>query len=298
MKKIIIIILVAIVAVSCAVTISNTKREQEIAKIDAELSSIRAESTNKTSSGKSSGKVTFEVYETTGSTYSHETPSNLFDFKGSTKWCVTNFALSGASVEFKASEPVKITGYSLLTGNDNEAFTGRNPSSWELYGGNDGGNWVLLDSKSNYSLPEKNNDRVDFKLRNVDEAYEYFKLEITANNGANAMQLSDFSLDYKGADYTYTDLAGPSDLSSDYQGGGSGGSSGSSGSSWSGSNKTKTCSRCNGRGEIKCTTCGGTGVWKSSGTTPKYGSSSSGGNWSSSKSCMYCNGGYRDCPNC
>ena len=54
----------------------------------------------------------------------------LFDSNSATKWCVTDFdSDDGAYVIFKASEAMKVTGYSITTGNDNVANPGRNPES-------------------------------------------------------------------------------------------------------------------------------------------------------------------------
>ena len=44
--------------------------------------------------------------------------------------------------------------YSLTTANDNEAYKGRNPKSWILYGSSDGINWEKIDTVNNSGMEE------------------------------------------------------------------------------------------------------------------------------------------------
>lgn len=155
--------------------------------------------------GKKYEDITFTVLEATEGVSSNEQADRLFDFNAATKWCITDF--SGAEVIFELSEPVKITGYSILTGEDNETFMGRNPVSWELAGSVDCSNWVVLDSKvDSDALPEKNNVKCDFKVSGVDKEYKYYKLTISENKSDYCMQISEFSLDYNGADIEYSNM--------------------------------------------------------------------------------------------
>ena len=65
---------------------------------------------------------------------SQEGYENLFDGDTGTKWCVPEFSSEYVICEFE--NPVEINGYTIVTGNDNSVYPGRNPSSWVLYGMN------------------------------------------------------------------------------------------------------------------------------------------------------------------
>ena len=85
--------------------------------------------------------VTFTAKEGTAGFSTSEGFGKLIDGKytseDGTKWCL-NFTSNGSAyIIFSASEPIQVTGYSIVTGNDNASETGRNPKSWAIYGCND-----------------------------------------------------------------------------------------------------------------------------------------------------------------
>lgn len=79
--------------------------------------------------------------------------------------------------------------YSLTSGND---APDRDPKSWELVGSHDEDNWIVLDTRSDESFGERNQTR-EFKVSN-DESYKYYRINITANNGSNLLQISEWRL--------------------------------------------------------------------------------------------------------
>ena len=83
--------------------------------------------------------VTFTAKEGTVG-FSNESFDKLIDGKFTsddfTKWCLS-FPSEGAYIIFSASERIQLTGYSIVTGNDNASNPGRNPQSWAIYGCND-----------------------------------------------------------------------------------------------------------------------------------------------------------------
>lgn len=174
---------------------------------------------------------------------------NLFDNDAATKWCVTNF--SGAYVIWKMPKKVAITGYIIVTANDNDRYNGRNPSSWKLYGSNannkpkkNSSSWKKITSVSNdKKLKDKNYKRYHYKLKSSAKKYKYYKLVIYKTKGANVMQISEFALTFKGSSYHCR----------------VGSSSGSTGSR---SPFKKDCAMCHGTG--RCQTCGGDGYLYSS----------------------------------
>ena len=152
--------------------------------------------------------VTFTAKEGTVG-FSNESFAKLIDgkytSKDGTKWCLT-FPTDGAYIIFSASERIQLTGYSIVTGNDNadSGNAGRNPKSWKLYGCNDESagrsseSWVLIDQKvEDTDLQDVNYQKYDFTLSNpLSEKYQYFKMEITATKGASVLQMSELILTY------------------------------------------------------------------------------------------------------
>ncbi|MGM9746704.1 MAG: GLUG motif-containing protein [Paludibacteraceae bacterium] len=158
--------------------------------------------------------VTFTVTEGTAG-FDGESFDKLIDGKytsdDGTKWCLT-FPSEGAYIIFSASEAIQVTGYSIVTGNDNASNSGRNPKSWKFYGCNDASagresqSWVLIDQKDDDTvLQDVNYQKYDFtSLSNPSWVkYQYFKLEITATQGSNVMQMSEFILDYSTCEHQW-----------------------------------------------------------------------------------------------
>ena len=130
---------------------------------------------------------------------SGEEHGNLVDGDIKTKWCMNSFTF--ACIVFKTPNVVKVSGYSITTGNDNASYNGRNPKSWVLYGCNDysestgDGTWVELHSVTNDTvLEDKNYTTYSYAFDKNTTAYTYFKLEITAIQSGDVMQMSEFEL--------------------------------------------------------------------------------------------------------
>ena len=152
--------------------------------------------------------VTFTAKEGTAG-FSGESFDKLIDGKFTsddfTKWCLS-FPSEGAYIIFSASERIQLTGYSIVTGNDNadSGNAGRNPKSWKIYGCNDESagrsseSWALIDQKvEDTDLQDVNYQKYDFTLSNLpSEKYQYFKMEITATKGASVLQMSELILTY------------------------------------------------------------------------------------------------------
>ena len=157
--------------------------------------------------------VQYTVLEGSGG-FAGEEHTKLFDGNNSTKWCVT---MSGTLyVIFKTDSPVLVSGYDITTANDNAKEPGRNPKNWTLYGcndytageigpGDDGssnnvestGTWEPIHSVTDDTvLQDENYTKYGYIFEKETTAYQYFKLEITANQGANVMQMSEFALTF------------------------------------------------------------------------------------------------------
>jgi hypothetical protein len=78
-------------------------------------------------------------YPTSNNSPAGEGASNAFDNNPNTKYL--NFDKKNAGVTVKLNIGKKVTGFTLTTAND---FSGRDPTSYKLYGSNDGVNWALV----------------------------------------------------------------------------------------------------------------------------------------------------------
>ena len=69
----------------------------------------------------------------------NEGPNNAFDNNASTKYL--NFDKKNAGVTVQLNAGRVVTGFTVTTAND---FSGRDPTSYKLYGSNDGSTWTLI----------------------------------------------------------------------------------------------------------------------------------------------------------
>ncbi len=106
----------------------------------------------------------------------HGSLKNLFDTSTNNKYEGLKFADQDV-VRVKFSlEKSAVPGYYLLrTGNDDAAYSGRQPREWKLYASTDGNSYVELDYK-NFDLPNFNNRDLAFEL-NTDTSYQHYMIE-------------------------------------------------------------------------------------------------------------------------
>jgi hypothetical protein len=78
-------------------------------------------------------------YPTSNNSPAGEGAANAFDNNPNTKYL--NFDKKNAGVTIKLNQGRVVTGFTLTTAND---FSGRDPTSYKLYGSNDGANWTLI----------------------------------------------------------------------------------------------------------------------------------------------------------
>ena len=130
---------------------------------------------------------------TDGKGTGNEGYDKLVDGDLNTKWCADN---GPWFIEFHTANPIKVDGYMLRTGGDTDENPGRNPKSWVLKGKlNNGADWSTIDSKTdNTEMGPNKNKEYDFTATSPG-TYQYFRLEITANQGDGGhMQLSEMKL--------------------------------------------------------------------------------------------------------
>ena len=133
--------------------------------------------------------------------------THLVDGNPNTKWC-----MDGGSwyIEFHTDAPVRVDGYMFRTARDTKDFPGRNPKSWVLKGKtSSGGSWTTIDSKSgNAEMPAKNDTEHNFTAA-APGTYQYFRLEISAVQEGDIMQLSEMKLFSQFAEATEITEYGP-----------------------------------------------------------------------------------------
>ena len=99
-------------------------------------------------------------------------------------------------VTIEASSPVSLTGYTIITANDNASYTGRNPMDWTLEGSNDKENWTLLDEVTGDKvLEDVNFTPFDFALAAPTATFKYFRFTVSATREEGTyMQYSELHL--------------------------------------------------------------------------------------------------------
>ena len=144
-----------------------------------------------------------------GSAYADAT-SNLVDGNTGTKWCSNpGHKTDGIYFcEFHTASAVRVDGYTLTTGTDNETWNGRNPKDWVLKAKvNSGDAWTTIATVSNdATMEDKNTTPYDFDVNTPGE-YQYFRIEISSTrSGDGTMQLGEMQLFAKNYGTAYGDL--------------------------------------------------------------------------------------------
>lgn len=127
-----------------------------------------------------------------------EGPEKLFDGDVETKYCtIKNIPNDPLRIQWEMQRPATITSYTLTTGNDTATCTpNRNPKAWKLFGSMDGTTWTELDDVNSGGMAAENYKSYTYGT-DVQQAYQYFKLEISSSEGSTGMgqiQLSELSL--------------------------------------------------------------------------------------------------------
>ena len=136
----------------------------------------------------------------------NENWTKLVDGDINTKWG-GGMPEGGSYVIFKAYQAKACNQYMLVTGNDTKNSPGRNWKSWKIYGANikgnmdnlatrDFGSWTLIDEKTDIGqdrLPADNFTYAFFNFTNP-KSFKYYKIEVEAPCGGDAIQMSEFKM--------------------------------------------------------------------------------------------------------
>lgn len=126
-----------------------------------------------------------------------ETADKLFDNNtSSSKLCVSNNAKT-VTIYVSTNVPIIVNSYSWWTGNDTSGNTGRNPNYFKIEGSTDGGNWYVIDERSNGSWPTTNNTQVNVTgMNGAGRAGRYNRFRLTSTCSGGTWQASEFKFNY------------------------------------------------------------------------------------------------------
>jgi autotransporter-associated beta strand protein len=116
--------------------------------------------------------------------------AQAFDGNPGTKW-INNYAGTNGWLQYDLGPFIRQTvqRYALTSAGD---VPGRDPAAWQFLASNDGSTWTTLDTQTNQGFPYRE-QTLTYPLGNTN-AYRFYRLNITANNGTNAIQLSELAL--------------------------------------------------------------------------------------------------------
>ncbi len=89
-------------------------------------------------------------------------------------------------VEFAFEEAKTLDRYGMVSANDSPE---RDPKNWTLYGSTDGNEWTVIDQQSDQAFSTRF-EKKEYAIA-TPTAYQYYKIEVTANQGNN--QLTQFA---------------------------------------------------------------------------------------------------------
>jgi len=136
-----------------------------------------------------------------------EGPNNAFDNNPNTKYL--NFDKKNAGVTVQLNTGRAVTGFTVTTAND---FSGRDPTSYKLYGSNDGSTWVLIKEGTLTLSDARYTTSVVIDVNNTTAYAYYFMLFPTTKAGegcgldCNSMQIAEITY-YYDANSTATSTA-------------------------------------------------------------------------------------------
>lgn len=148
-----------------------------------------------------------------GTTSSHDDPSKFVDGKftewNHSKWC-TNVGDKVDGIwycEFHTSKAVQVDGYTLTTADDNAWYRYRNPKNWLLKAKlNSSDAWTTIATVTNDGVLEDHTyTSYDFNA-DVPGTYQYFRFEVSENQGDSVMQIEEIRLFHLTGSKEYGDL--------------------------------------------------------------------------------------------
>jgi hypothetical protein len=121
-----------------------------------------------------------------GASVTGEEPKSVFEKGG--LFCIKAKAF-WIQYQFNKSAKQKVTAYVVTSASDAPE---RDPKNWKLLGSTDGQSWETLDEQADQNFTQRDLARL-FKLAKPG-SYNCYRLEVTANHGADCTQLADIKL--------------------------------------------------------------------------------------------------------
>jgi hypothetical protein len=151
----------------------------------------------KTIKTNSTPVVISNIYPTSNNSPAGEGAGNAFDGNTGTKYL--NFDKKNAGVTVKLSQGRVVQKFTLTTAND---FEGRDPTSYKLYGSNDGVNWVLIKQDTVSLSDQRFWTSPEIQTGNTTAYVYYFILFPTTKSGdgcglnCDSMQIAEITFYY------------------------------------------------------------------------------------------------------
>ena len=140
--------------------------------------------------------VTFTPISGTDGFNANEGWASGCDGNVATKYCANEGNRTGNPLHWElvvqASQAVKLTGYTITTGNDDATQQNRRPYNWQIQGSNDNTNWTTIATVTNDNVIQPVNQTEYSFTCTTGNAYTYFRFYITAIHGGNIVQYSEF----------------------------------------------------------------------------------------------------------
>jgi hypothetical protein len=134
---------------------------------------------------------------TTSNSPGGEGPNNAFDNNSNTKYL--NFDKANAGVTVQLNTGRVVTGFTVTTAND---FSGRDPTSYKLYGSNDGVTWVLIKQDA-ITLSDNRFDTSSVISISNTTAYAYYFMLFPTTKAGNGCGLNCDSMQIAELTYYY-----------------------------------------------------------------------------------------------
>jgi hypothetical protein len=121
---------------------------------------------------------------------SPEDMTKAFDENSATKWYAGDNVNKGwIAYQFASGVTRTVTSYSITSAND---MPTRDPATWELQGSNDGQSWTVVDARTGETFASRFLTKTYLSL--APAPYGRYRLNVTANAGASALQLAELQL--------------------------------------------------------------------------------------------------------
>ncbi len=111
---------------------------------------------------------------------------SVFDGSLDSKFLTAN---DHSDIRFQLDAPLVLKRYFIGSAADSSSFSGRDPKDWTFEGSLDGEHWTVLDTVTG-NLFKEDKKLFAFSLADNTQAFDHYRLHITANNGDKKMQFS------------------------------------------------------------------------------------------------------------